>query len=428
MALIVQKYGGSSVRSTERIKRVAERVVATRGEGHDVVVVLSAMGDTTDRLLELAREVSDLPSPRELDMLLTAGERMANALAAMAIHTLGADACSLSGPQAGVLTTSAYGRARIVDVAPRRVRQALDRGAIVLVAGFQGLSPETEDITTLGRGGSDTTAIALAAALKADVCEICTDVDGVYTADPRIVPEARRLPHITFEAMREMAASGAKVLALRSVEYARRCGVTVHVRSSCHTGPGTTVSGSADDDRGEHGSITGVAHDVSCAKVAVTGVPDRPGTVARVFRAVADAGCEVDTAVQNVPESADGVRDITFLLPGDGAPAAVAALREIRAGTGFAEVSRDDDVAKVSVIGDGMRARPGATATFCEALAEAGVNIEILSTSEIRISAVCRTARLHDALRALHRAFGLDRTSDGTLGETPGKTEAVPGT
>ncbi len=431
MALIVQKYGGSSVRSTERIKRVAERVVATRGEGHDVVVVLSAMGDTTDRLLELARQVSDLPSPRELDMLLTAGERMANALAAMAIHSLGADACSLSGPQAGVITTSAYGKARIVDVTPRRVRQALDRGAIVLVAGFQGLSPETEDITTLGRGGSDTTAIALAAALKADVCEICTDVDGVYTADPRIVPEARRLEHITFESMQEMAASGAKVLALRSVEYARRCGVTVLVRSSCHTGPGTTVSGSADDDRGEHGdhgAITGVAHDVSCAKVAVTGVPDRPGTVARVFRAVADAGCEVDTAVQNVPGPAGGVRDITFLLPGDGAPAAVAALREIRAGTGFAEVHQDDDVAKVSVIGGGMRARPGATATFCEALAEAGVNIEIMSTSEIRISAVCRTARLHDAIRALHRAFGLDRTPGTTPDKSLDHTEAVPET
>ncbi|MGW2364373.1 aspartate kinase [Streptomyces sp. NPDC001667] len=414
MALIVQKYGGSSVRSTDLIKRVAERVVATRGEGHDVVVVLSAMGDTTDRLLGLAREVSDLPSPRELDMLLTTGERAANALAAMAIHALGADACSLSGPQAGVLTTPAHGKARIVDVVPRRVRQALDRGAIVLVAGFQGLSPETEDITTLGRGGSDTTAIALAAALKADVCEICTDVDGVYTADPRIVPEARRLDHITFEAMREMAASGAKVLALRSVEYARRCGVTVLVRSSSRTGPGTTVSAAPDDGHGEDGAVTGVAHDASCAKVTVTGVPDLPGTVARVFRSVADAGCEVDTAVRNVPGPDGGFTDITFLLPGDGAPAAVAALREIRAETGFTGVDQDNDVAKVSVVGSGMRARPGAAATFCEALAEAGVNIEIMSTSEIRISAVCRTARLHDAIRALHRAFGLDKPGAGT--------------
>ncbi|MFH8789251.1 aspartate kinase [Streptomyces roseoverticillatus] len=417
MALIVQKYGGSSVRTAEHIKRVAERVVATRGQGHDVVVIVSAMGDTTDRLLDLARQVTDLPSPRELDMLLTAGERIANALTAMAIHTLGAEACSLSGPQAGVLTTPAYGKAQIVDVAPRRVRQALDRGMIVLVAGFQGINPETGDITTLGRGGSDTTAIALAAVLKADVCEICTDVDGVYTADPRIVPEARRLEHITYEAMQEMAAGGAKVLAPRSVEYARRCGVPVHVRSSFHTGPGTMVSGSAEDVPTEHGAITGVAHDVSGTKVTVTGVPDRPGTVARIFRAVADAGCEVDMALQNVPSPADGRTDVTFLLPKDSGLAATAALRKVRAETGFAEVHQDDDVAKVSLIGSGMRAHPGVTAAFCEALAGAGVNIEVMSTSEIRISAVCRTARLSEAIRALHGAFGLDTGEGETEGE-----------
>ncbi|MFI6585084.1 aspartate kinase [Embleya sp. NPDC050493] len=417
MVLIVQKYGGSSVHSIERIRRVAERVVATHREGHDVVVVLSAMGDTTDELLDLARQISPLPHPRERDMLLTVGERISNALAAMAIRALGERACSLTGPQAGVFTTSEYGNARIVEVAPQRIRRELDRGAIVLVAGFQGLSRDTDDITTLGRGGSDTTAIALAAALKADICEIHTDVDGVYSADPRIVPRAALLDHIGYEAMQEMAAAGSKVLALRSVEYARRCGVPIHVRSAYGDRPGTTVSGAPDDADAGRSTITGVAHDTSGAKVTVTGVPNDPAAVGRLVRTVADAGGEIDMLVHNAAPPKGGRTDITFVLAGDGALAALAALRGSAAEIGFEEVSHDEDVGKISLIGSGMRTCPGVTATFCETLAAAGVNIEIISTSEIRISVLCRTARVADAVRALHTAFRLD--TDDTEEEAP---------
>ncbi|WP_199444029.1 aspartate kinase [Umezawaea beigongshangensis] len=407
MALVVQKYGGSSVESAERIKRVAERVVATRKAGNDVVVAVSAMGDSTDELLDLAHQVAPVPPVRELDMLLTAGERISMSLLAMAIHSLGAQARSYTGSQAGVITTSAHGKARIVDVTPGRISDALAKGAIAIVAGFQGVSQDSKEITTLGRGGSDTTAVALAAALKADVCEIYTDVDGVFTADPRIVPNARRLDRITYEEMLEMAACGAKVLMLRCVEYARRYDVPVHVRSSFSNKPGTIVSGSVEDLPVEQAMITGVAHDRSEAKITVTAVPDHPGIAARIFRVVAEAELDIDMVVQNVSQAVNGRTDITFTLPKDDGPRAVAVLEKSRDEIGFEQVVYDEHVGKVSLIGAGMRSHPGVTATFCEALASAGVNIEIISTSEIRISVICRDTQLDDAVRALHDAFDL---------------------
>jgi len=407
VALVVQKYGGSSVGSAERIKRVAERIVATRKAGNDVVVAVSAMGDSTDELLDLARQVSPVPPARELDMLLTSGERISMSLLAMAIHALGAEARSYTGSQAGVITTSVHGKARIIDVTPSRIADALADGAIAIVAGFQGVSQDSKEITTLGRGGTDTTAVALAAALKADVCEIYTDVDGVFTADPRIVPNAKRLETITYEEMLEMAACGAKVLMLRCVEYARRYSVPVHVRSSFSNKPGTIVSGSVEDKPVEQAMITGVAHDRSEAKVTVTAVPDHPGVAAKIFRVVAQAEIDIDMVVQNISRAADGRTDITFTLPKDDGPRAVGALNKAREDIGFDAVLYDDHVGKVSLIGAGMRSHPGVTATFCEALATAGVNIEIISTSEIRISVICRDTQLDDAVRALHDAFEL---------------------
>ncbi len=407
VALIVQKYGGSSVESAERIKRVAERIVATRKAGNEVVVVVSAMGDTTDNLLDLATQVSPVPPPRELDMLLTSGERISNALVAMAIDALGAKARSFTGSQAGVITTSVHGKARIIDVTPGRIRKALDNGNIALVAGFQGVSQDTKDITTLGRGGSDTTAVALAAALGADVCEIYTDVDGVYSADPRIVPDAARLDRVTYEEMLEMAASGAKVLMLRCVEYARRYNVPVHVRSSYSDKPGTIVTGSMEELSMEQALLTGVAHDRSEAKVTVTSIPDRPGEAAKIFRAIADDEIDIDMVVQNISGSADGRTDITFTCPKADGPKAVAALESRRDEIGFDKIIYNDHVGKVSLIGAGMRSHPGVTATFCEALANAGVNIDIITTSEIRISVLVRDVDLDDAVRALHAAFDL---------------------
>jgi len=407
VALIVQKYGGSSVESAERIKRVAERIVATRKAGNEVVVVVSAMGDTTDNLLDLATQVSPVPPPRELDMLLTSGERISNALVAMAIDALGAKARSFTGSQAGVITTSVHGKARIIDVTPGRIRKALDNGNIALVAGFQGVSQDTKDITTLGRGGSDTTAVALAAALGADVCEIYTDVDGVYSADPRIVPDAARLDRVTYEEMLEMAASGAKVLMLRCVEYARRYNVPVHVRSSYSDKPGTIVTGSMEDLPMEQALLTGVAHDRSEAKVTVTSIPDQPGEAAKIFRTIADAEIDIDMVVQNISGSADGRTDITFTCPKADGPKAVAALESRRDEIGFDKIIYNDHVGKVSLIGAGMRSHPGVTATFCEALANAGVNIDIITTSEIRISVLVRDVDLDDAVRALHAAFDL---------------------
>jgi aspartate kinase len=407
VALVVQKYGGSSLENADRIKRVAERIVATRKAGNDVVVVCSAMGDTTDELLDLAQRVNPVPPEREMDMLLTAGERISNSLVAMAISALGAEALSFTGSQAGVITDSTHGRARIIDVTPSRVQQALDDGYICLVAGFQGVSQDTKDITTLGRGGSDTTAVALAAALNADVCEIYTDVDGVYTADPRIVPNARRLDRVPYEEMLEMAASGAKVLMLRCVEYARRYGVTIHVRSSYTNKPGTIVSGSVEDIPVEQAMITGVAHDRSEAKVTVTGVPDQAGVAARIFRVIADAEIDIDMVLQNVSSTISGRTDITFTLSKENGPTAVAALEKIKDEQGFKAVLYDDHVGKVSLVGAGMRSHPGVTATFCEALAKAGVNIEIINTSEIRISVLIRDTELDDAVQAIHTAFGL---------------------
>jgi len=407
VALVVQKYGGSSVGSAERIKRVAERIVATRKAGNEVVVAVSAMGDTTDELLDLARQVSPVPPARELDMLLTSGERISMSLLAMAINSLGAEARSYTGSQAGVITTSVHGKARIIDVTPSRIQDATSEGAIAIVAGFQGVSQDSKEITTLGRGGSDTTAVALAAATKADVCEIYTDVDGVYTADPRIVPNAKKLDTITYEEMLEMAACGAKVLMLRCVEYARRYNVPVHVRSSFSNKTGTIVSGSVEDLHVEQAMITGVAHDRSEAKVTVTAVPDHPGIAAKIFRVVAQAELDIDMVVQNVSQAASGRTDITFTLAKVDGPRAVAALEKARGEIGFDQVLYDEHVGKVSLIGAGMRSHPGVTATFCEALATAGVNIDIISTSEIRISVICRDTQLDDAVRALHDAFEL---------------------
>jgi aspartate kinase len=415
VGLVVQKYGGSSVADAERIKRVAERIVATKKAGNDVVVVVSAMGDTTDELLDLANQVAPLPSGRELDMLLTAGERISMALLAMAIHSQGLEARSFTGSQAGVLTTSSHGKAKIIDVTPGRISKALDEGAIAIVAGFQGVSQDTKDITTLGRGGSDTTAVALAAALKADVCEIYTDVDGIYSADPRIVPTAARLDRITYEEMLEMAACGAKVLHLRSVEYARRYGIPIHVRSSYSDKPGTLVSGSMKELPVEQAIISGVAHDRSEAKITVVGVPDEPGEAAAIFQTIADAEINIDMIVQNVSVAATSRTDVSFTLPRDDGPAAMAALEKVKDRVGFERLVYDDHIGKVSLIGAGMRSHPGVSATFFTAVAKAGVNVEIISTSEIRISVVCRDSDLDTAVRAVHEAFDLGGSEEATV-------------
>ncbi|MBF0660964.1 MULTISPECIES: aspartate kinase [unclassified Rhodococcus (in: high G+C Gram-positive bacteria)] len=415
MALVVQKYGGSSVATAERIRRVAERIVETKKAGNDVVVVVSAMGDTTDELLDLAHQVCPVPPAREMDMLLTSGERISNSLVAMAIHSLGAEARSFTGSQAGVITTGSHGNAKIIDVTPGRVRTALDEGSIVLVAGFQGVSQDSKDITTLGRGGSDTTAVALAAALEADVCEIYTDVDGVFTADPRIVKDAQRLEKVSFEEMLELAASGAKVLMLRCVEYARRYNVPVHVRSSYTTKPGTIVSGSMEDIPVEEALITGVAHDRGEAKITVVGLPDTPGYAAKVFRAVADADINIDMVLQNISKVETGKTDITFTLPTSDAPRAVELLTKRQEEIGFTQVLFDDHIGKVSLVGAGMRSHPGVTAKFCEALADAGINIDLISTSEIRISVLVDDTELDEAVRALHAAFDLGGTEEAVV-------------
>jgi aspartate kinase len=407
MGLVVQKYGGSSVADAERIKRVAERIVATRREGHSVVVVVSAMGDTTDELLDLAMQVSAAPTGRELDMLLTTGERIAMALLAMAVNSLGCTAQSFTGSQAGVLTTATHGKARIIDVTPGRIQASLDGGNIAIVAGFQGVSQDTKDITTLGRGGSDTTAVALAAALHADVCEIYTDVDGVFSADPRIVPNARQLATVTYEEMLELAASGAKILHLRSVEYARRYAIPVRVRSSFSSKPGTLVQGSMEDLPVEHAIISGVAHDRSEAKVTVVGVPDKPGQAAALFRAIALAEINIDMIVQNVSTRGTGRTDLSFTLPKADGTEALQTLQRIQDEVGFEQLLFDDHIGKLSLIGAGMRSHPGVSATFFNALAEAAVNIEMISTSEIRISVVCRDTELDTAVRAVHDASEL---------------------
>lgn len=418
MALIVQKYGGSSLESAERIRRVAQRIVETKKAGNDVVVVCSAMGDTTDELLDLARQVNPVPPGREMDMLLTAGERISNALVAMAINSFGAEAQSFTGSQAGVITTERHGNARIIDVTPGRVREALDEGKICLVAGFQGVNRETKDVTTLGRGGSDTTAVALAAALKADVCEIYSDVDGVYTADPRIVPNAQKLDHISFEEMLEMAAVGAKILMLRCVEYARAFNVPIHVRSSFSNETGTMVSGSVEDIPVEEAVLTGVAHDRSEAKVTVLGIPDKPGEAARVFRTLADAEINIDMVLQNVSSISDNLTDITFTCPREDAPRAVELLKGLQGpaeNQKFGSIVFDDQIGKVSLVGAGMKSHPGVTADFCEALRDAGINIELISTSEIRISVLVRDSDLDAAVAALHERFQLGGDSEAQV-------------
>jgi aspartate kinase len=410
MGVVVQKYGGSSVADAEGIKRVAQRIVTTRKAGHDVCVVVSAMGDSTDELRELAFQVSPVPPGRELDMLLTAGERISMALLAMAIANLGHRAKSFTGSQAGVITDSAHGKAKIIDITPGRIERALAEGNIAIVAGFQGVSMETKDITTLGRGASDTTAVALAAALNAEICEIYTDVDGIFTADPRIVARARRIPRITYEEMLEMCACGAKVLHLRCVEYARRYSMPIHVRSSFSTKTGTTVTGSMEDQTVEQAIISGVAHDRSEVKVTVVGVPDKVGEAAAIFRAIADAQINIDMIVQNVSAAATGLTDISFTLPRDDGSVAMGTLANLRSEVGFDRLLYDDRIGKLSLVGAGMRSHPGVTAKFFGALASVGVNIEMISTSEIRISVIIDQDVIDIAVAAVHKAFDLEAT------------------
>ncbi|GAA0930522.1 MULTISPECIES: aspartate kinase [Streptomyces violaceusniger group] len=412
MGLVVQKYGGSSVADAEGIKRVAKRIVEAKKNGHQVVVVVSAMGDTTDELIDLAEQVSPIPTGREFDMLLTAGERISMALLAMAIKNLGHEALSFTGSQAGVITDAVHNKARIIDVTPGRIRDALELGAVAIVAGFQGVSQESKDITTLGRGGSDTTAVALAAALDAEVCEIYTDVDGVFTADPRVVKKARKINEIPYEDMLELAASGSKVLHLRCVEYARRYNIPIHVRSSFSGHQGTWVRNRPEAGEGEEGMeqaiISGVAHDTSEAKVTVVGVPDKPGEAAAIFRTISDAEINIDMVVQNVSAASTGLTDISFTLPKTDGHRAMEALTKAKSLIGFDSLRYDDQIAKISLIGAGMRTNPGVTATFFEALSNSGVNIELISTSEIRISVVTRADDVKDAVVAVHSAFGLD--------------------
>ncbi|MCW2786043.1 MAG: aspartate kinase [Marmoricola sp.] len=416
MGIVVQKYGGSSVADAEGVKRVARRIVEAKKAGNQVVVVVSAMGDTTDDLIDLANQVSPLPPARELDMLLTAGERISMAVLAMAIHDLGHEARSFTGSQAGVITDAEHGRAKIIDVTPGRIQAALAEGAIAIVAGFQGVSQTTKDITTLGRGGSDTTAVALAVALAADVCEIYSDVDGIFTADPRIEPHARKIPRISYEETLEMAAQGAKILHLRCVEYARRYDMPIHVRSSFSEKEGTWVTSAdkvAAEDANQEGMtmeaaiITGVAHDRSQAKITIVGVPDKPGEAAAIFRVIADAQINIDMIVQNVSAAATGLTDISFTLPRGEGQTAMTALTRLQDSVGFASLLYDDSVGKVSIVGAGMSSSPGISARFFEALSEAGVNIGMISTSEIRVSVVVAEVQVTDAVRAAHAAFDL---------------------
>src|SRR5699024_5802203 len=409
VALIVQKYGGSSVSDAEAIKRVAQRIVAQKKAGHDVVVVVSAMGDTTDELLDLAEQVTPMPPARELDMLVTAGERMSMALVAMAIENLGYEARSFTGSQAGVITTSWHGNAKIIDVTPGRITEAVSEGAICIVAGFQGVSQDTKDITSLGRGGSDTTAVALAGALDADTCEIYSDVDGVFTADPRIVPSARRVPKLSYEEMLEMAASGTKILHLRCVEYARQYNIPLHVRSSFSQKPGTWIVSEVEESEGmEQPIISGVSHDRSEAKITVVGVPDKVGEAATLFKTLADAEINIDMIVQNVSAVSTSRTDISFTVPKDSGKEAVAALKKVQDKVGYDSLRYDDKIGKVSLIGAGMRSYPGVTARFFDAIAASGTNVEMISTSEIRISVVVVEDQVDAAVRAAHSEFQLD--------------------
>ncbi|MPV37369.1 aspartate kinase [Georgenia subflava] len=411
MPLVVQKFGGSSVADAASIQRVARRVVETRRAGNDVVVVVSAMGDTTDDLLDLAGQITDDAPAREMDILLTAGERISMSLLAMAIDAQGVKARSYTGQQAGLRTDTRYGKASIVGVVPERITRAVTEGQVAIVAGFQGVN-ELNDVTTLGRGGSDTTAVALAAALEADVCEIYTDVDGLFTADPRIVPSARRVQHITYEETLELAAHGAKILHLRAVEYARRYGVPLHVRSSFSNKEGTwvadTAATSAEEEAMEDPIISGVAHDRSQGKITVVGVPDVPGIAAKLFEVVAAADANIDMIVQNVSTQRTGLTDISFTLPEADGMATMKAIQGAAETLQYSEVRYDDQIGKLSLVGAGMRSHPGVSAKLFGALSAAGVNIEMISTSEIRISVVTRADHLDNAVRAVHTAFDLD--------------------
>ena len=425
MSLIVQKFGGSSVADAEGVKRVARRVVDTQKAGNDVVVVVSAMGDTTDELLDLAAEVTSNVTPsRELDMLLTAGERISTAVLSMAVNDLGAKAQSFTGSQAGMITDGVHGSARLVEVRPDRIRESVEAGNIAIVAGFQGMNRQSGDITTLGRGGSDTTAVALAAALNADVCEIYSDVDGVFTADPRIVPTAHKLDTITSEEMLEMAANGAKILHLRSVEYARRFNLKLHVRSSFSNLEGTIVVPEESAELTpthlkeiplEQPLISGVAHDRTRAKITVVGVPDVPGSAAKVFGLINEAKVNLDMIVQNVPTDRPGVTDISFTLDQEQGPTALKALEAAQAELGFQEGIYNESVGKLSLVGAGMKTNTGVSFTFFEALSAAGVNIDMISTSEIRISVITELSKLDEAVRAVHTAFGLDAEGEATV-------------
>lgn len=408
MPLIVQKFGGSSVADAESIARVAARIAATKRAGNDVVVVVSAMGDTTDDLIDLANALSARPPTREMDILLTAGERISMALLAIAISEHGVRAKAFTGQQAGLITDNAYGNARILNVAPKRIADTLAAGEVAIVAGFQGVTESSNDVTTLGRGGSDTTAVALAAALDAQVCEIYSDVDGLFTADPRIVPTARKIEQITTEETLELAANGAKILHLRAVEYARRHGVRLHVRSSFSTLPGTLVTDQQEEGSMEAPIISGVAHDRSQGKITIKGVPDQPGTAARIFETVAAHGCNIDMIVQNVSAVETGLTDVSFTLPEEHAEAARAALASLQGEVGFADLIYNENVGKLSLVGAGMRSHPGVSAKLFGALRDAGINIEMISTSEIRISVVVRSEDLDEAVRAVHSAFDLD--------------------
>lgn len=415
MALIVQKFGGSSVGDADKIKLVAKRVIDTHRAGNQVVVVVSAMGDTTDELLDLANGVSSDPyaTPRELDMLLTAGERISVALLAMAINDMGEKSRSFSGLQAGIITDSTYGNARISEVTPDRVQQAIDAGEIAIVAGFQGFDPSSGDITTLGRGGSDTTAVALAAGLKADVCEIYSDVDGVYTADPRMIPTAKKLNQIEIDSMLELAAAGAKILYIRAVEFARRHRVNLRVRSTFSDDPGTNVYSSGEGM--EESVVAGVAVDKGQAKITVVGVPDVPGKAAEIFTVVAKAGVNIDMIVQNVAVSKTHLSDISFTLPADSLSVALKALEEAKGDIGYESLKSDEKIGKLSVVGSGMKTHSGVSATLFGALAKAGVNIEMISTSEIRISVVTDINQVEQAARVVHTAFGLDGDAEAVV-------------
>lgn len=424
MALIVQKYGGSSVSDVEAIKRVAKRIVETRNAGHKLVVVVSAMGDTTDELLDTAAQITDNAPEREMDILLTAGERISMSLLSMAINELGVPAQAFTGAQAGIHTTSAYGRAQITGMVPERVDRSISEGQVAIVAGFQGISDD-DDVTTLGRGGSDTTAVALAAALHADVCEIYTDVDGLFSADPRIVPKAHRLRSISTEETLELAAHGAKILHLRAVEFARRYKVPLHVRSSFSEKEGTWISDrpaspalkglvpdaaflDPKEGKMEQPIISGIAHDRGQDKITVAGVPNHPGRAAMVFQTIAAAGANIDMIVQNIPVADPTRANITFTIPEADAQVALDALESAKDEIGFKEVRYNPNIGKLSLVGTGMRTNPGVAARLFAALSEAGINIDLISSSEIRLSIVTKLDDLDRAVAVVHSAFGLD--------------------